>query len=215
MPRKKLRTPDVDVEYNSNPFQRCFGRFFGKNGKIKQDQPCVVATPAINKKFNAETEGRIREWILNSSLCYCPLKELSCQNEDLSSKDENIAEVCEGFLGFECSDFDLTARRQDLPFSAAKVAPTIVNNKTRNKSRWKGKLLFDSPGIHALLSGQEKKIQPESNNSPPSAQDCPPTHSSAASARRIIRMRQPVVLQTRRSPAQIEAQPQPQAGPVN
>ncbi len=94
---------------------------------LGQDQECLVTKSTfagIEKvRYNAETERRIKEWILDSSYSRAP--DFLCQGDDNSPQDFNKVSD-----GLNCSDSEASTQ-SDKPLSPADVASAAA--RCRNK----------------------------------------------------------------------------------
>ncbi len=215
MLRNVLQFNSVDSAIDPRSFSRssstwsCFGRCF-RNGKdLEQDQECFVTTTERKRSCDVETERRIKEWILETRLCYDPAPERLGHNADASQKVGEISD------GLEC--YSLAACRP----TEKLVALSTVNNNDRRRNRWKGRipsesLLISPPTTAADTTSQAVPVKPQALPAEPHW--LVPTHSSAAGntgAGRVIWMRRSATLQGRRSSSRNVAQSSRPAGPAN
>jgi hypothetical protein len=203
-----LRSAAPDRSFRS---WRYWGKCFGGVSELEneQNEKAPSHATAIRRNYDAETEKRVREWILDCSMHYGQESATNSQHDDLS---QNINTVC--------SNMKVTEPDKDPP--TLKIATATVNNKVRNKNRWKGRLPSVGPAESHSIS------LPTDSNSPPQVVQYklqvlpqPPVspvtselifinelhaRGNSAEADRMVWMRRSAALERRRS-SRISAQP--------
>ncbi len=137
----------TDPETPASSFWVCFGKCFGKECTQKKGETCFQETVARRENRDAETEARIKEWILDSSLCYGKEFDLSIQSQNPSQNFSDVSDI------LKCSDFAATApatSQDGNPLLATEVASNTVNNKERNRDRWKGRVPANPSGTPSI-----------------------------------------------------------------
>jgi hypothetical protein len=205
----------------------CFGKCFRNGSGLEQEQECFDSTITRKRSCDAETERRIKEWIIDSSLCYDQTPDSTCQTADSISLTFDISG------GLENTESGASTQ-SDQPLLPAKVSLETVNNKERNKNRWKGRmptvpaetLSIAIPTDEAQDARVKHPTQPhsraiaqQSQRSPCNSTAClVPSSSSAArvvSTGRVIWMRRTALMQgRRRSSSRIAAQPSIASSPL-
>jgi hypothetical protein len=182
----------------------CFGGCLGKGG----EGDAAYLPVAIPRKGNcdADTEMRIKKWILESSLCYGKVPDSSCQSESLSSTVSVTSD------GLECRGLVASAY-PDNSQPADKVSSSTINKKEQNRNRWKGRRpaiaaeAHPSPlPTHEIPASPAAPIQLQVG---PATSRLVPLHRSPSrdlNAGRVVWMRRSAVLQRTR-PSRIAAQP--------
>ncbi len=182
-------------------FWSCFRQPFRKESMQEQKQLYMPVARARNAGFDPETERRIMQWILESSLCYGHASE--------SSEDT-------GLDGEHSNNTRLHLTKLALDAEPAK-------NSERNRNRWKGRLPASNtaePHITSLStkesvqeSVQIKLQEPPQHLSRPTTQSDPAPCPAARVIRseRVIWMRRSRVLYASRTSARVAAQPMPPA----
>ncbi len=188
-------------------FRRCFGR----GGGLESEQAYwTVAATARHGNLDSEAHRRIKEWIIDSSLCYGDALDLSWES-DIST--QKITEISDGF---ECSILEDT--KPDNPLLPTKLASRARINNT---SRWKGRLAAADPDESQLTplptdentASQAVRIKlrdyPNQPACPTASRLVPaPPPAARGKAGRVIWMRRSAVIQRRRLSARIAALPQ-------
>ena len=199
-----------------NNFRRCFGQ---ENG-LENERAYFQASPR-NRNCNPDIECRINQWILDSSLCYGKESDIS-ENNDNSPRQ--ISEVSDGLVFSDSDSAGIFIYNALLP---TQVASATVQNRERNRNRWKGRLTansIESHSISLLTTYADTAPQPEvriklrdhhakNPTAPtrPTTSQLVPIPLQAArdvSSRRTKWMRRSAVLRGRRASARISAQPE-------
>ncbi len=143
----ELAINDPKISSQSRQFWVCFGGCIWNGAELGQDSQEYMVTKIArndarkksfeNARYNTETERRIKEWILDSSLCYDQASEISCHRDA-----NNLQIFDEGGDGLERSDSAASAQ-SDRPLIPVKVTSDTERGKERNRNRWKGRLPAD------------------------------------------------------------------------
>ncbi len=127
-------------------FEKCFGW-----GCDPQSEPNEQSFSPATRNYDAETEQRIKKWILDCSICHGQKPESSSQCDLV----QNMSDV-----STECS---LLATGPAKTLQTKKISTATVNNKARNKNRWKGRLPSDDQAGECQFSLSANAL----NTSPP------------------------------------------------
>ena len=119
----------------------CLKGCLGTGEALETEQSCALNTEK-EREFNAEIEGRIKEWIINSSMCYRQDAETA---ESLVPKEYPSEKVNDVSDGLKCSDLETGTQ-------------TTWTRKTRD--RWRGRLSAEQAKIHTIFIHTDENIGP-------------------------------------------------------
>ncbi len=112
-------------------FSNCFGRCLGKRSDLEKQQTQAVTAIEKERHFDAETERRIRTWLLDSSLSYGDVSEYSENSDNYRRQDSEMGD------GHECSDSAATKHPGKPPLATDGASAPAQSNE-QNRRRWRG-----------------------------------------------------------------------------
>ena len=115
----------------------CFGRCSINTIARGNKKACLQLNTPRNGKYDQETEKRITQWILESSLYY------EIDSKPPTTPDNTSAKMCfvrNQLDSLECSSASTAdAAREDPYTTANEPASAEFNSKSRDESKWKGR----------------------------------------------------------------------------
>ena len=144
-------------EESPSCFLSCFARWL-KKGSGHQNEK---RTHSMH--FDAETESRIKKWLLDSNLSDERTSQFSVESDNswlnISQVSDRLG--CSDRLG-GCSDEcgDLAANTPNKALLATDGALATVKSKERNRNRWKGRLPANQPDIPSTILASDVSTAP-------------------------------------------------------
>jgi hypothetical protein len=226
---------EAPVEFDTSPCSIwiCFGGPFRKKIPRRKEKPCSQMTTARRRNIEVEVEMRIRQWILESSLCYSIASDPSSQTEQ---SPRRISADSNAFDSLEYIETSSTANApagsyKNNPRLPTEVASSTIDNREIRRERWKGRLKrlpVDPVETHvtslptdAKTTSQNVRIEPwdqPNHSTRPTTSRLVPVSPPAARAVSAERMWRSEVLGGRRSSwssTRVAVPPSPPAMPQN
>jgi hypothetical protein len=148
MPRTRLGKQQLDeeapVQFDSSPCSIwiCFAGLFRKKSPRKYEPICSHVTTARRRYIEVGAEMRIRQWILESSLCY------SNEFDQSSQTGESPQHISEESDSLDLLDYIDSSSTADAPAGSypnnprlpTEVESSTIDNRETRRNRWKARL---------------------------------------------------------------------------
>jgi hypothetical protein len=135
---------EAPVEFDTSPCSIwiCFGVPFRTKSPCRNRKPFSQMTTARRRNREVEAEMRIRQWILESSLCYSIASDPSSQTGESHRRISADSDVLDSLDYIESSSTaDAPAGRYPnnlrLP---SKLASSTIDNREARRDRWTGRI---------------------------------------------------------------------------